>query len=217
RSAMVANMERLSNLLKHIAAGLSLACFLACAATFARADALADFNLAVETAMSHHRVATGYLRTGNVDLAALEVEKLRDAWGKVSTLPRPPAFRDGARYQATMLEIAATLMGTTLVLNSGKVELAVEQLDMVRRQLSELRRANKVTVLADCVLDANVAMDALFALDGGKDWESITAGAESYGTTLRRCDDVAGPAIRDQAEFRRLIDVARESLAQIPN
>jgi len=205
-------MERLRHLLKRIAAVLALATF----ATLARADDLADFNRAVEAAMSHHRVATGYLRTGNIDLEALEVEKLRDAWGKVSTLTRPAAFRDAARYQATMLEIAATLMGTTLVLNGGHAAVAAEQLDKVRRQLSDLRRQNNVTVLADCVLVANVAMDALFALDRKTDWESVTAGAESYGATLRRCDAKALPAIREQAEFRRLIDGALASLAQVP-
>jgi len=205
-------MERPANLLKRIAAVLVLACL----ATLAHADDLDDFNRAVESAMSHHRVATGYLRTGNIDIATLELEMLRDAWGKVSALPRPAAFRDGARYQATMLEIAATFMGTTLVLNAGRTDLAAEQLDQARRQLSELRRQNNVTVLADCVLAANVAMDALFALDRGTDWESITAGAESYGATLQQCDAMAAPATRSQAEFRRLIDGARASLAQIP-
>jgi hypothetical protein len=107
-------------------------------------------------------------------------------------------------------------MGATLMLNGGHANLAAEQLDNVRRQLSELRRQSKVTVLADCVLDANVAMDALFALDGSTDWESIMAGAESYGATLQRCDGMAAPTIRDQAEFRRLVDGARASLAQIP-
>ncbi len=205
-------MERRPNLLKRIAVSLILVCL----ATLARADDLDDFNRAVEAAMGHHRVATGYLRTGNLDLATLEVEKLRDAWGKVSTLPRPAAFRDAARYQATMLEIAATFMGATLVLNAGHADVAVEALDKARRQLSDLRRQSNLTVLADCVLDANIAMDALFALDGSPDWESIAAGAESYGATLRRCDGMAPPPVRDSAEFRRLIDGAATSLAQIP-
>jgi hypothetical protein len=166
--------------------------------------------------MSHHRVASGYLRTGNIDLAALEIESLREAWGKVSTLPRPAAFRDADRYTATMLDIAVSLVGTTLVLNMGRADVARDSLDKMRRELSELRRQNGVTVLADCVLDANIAMDALFALDGSTDWESVTAGADSYRATLQRCDTTAGPGIRNHAEFRRLIDGALASLAQIP-
>jgi hypothetical protein len=211
---MLANMECLPRLLKHIA---RIACFaLACLATTAHADDLDDFNRTVEAAMSHHRVAAGYLRTGNIDLAALEIENLREAWGKVSTLPRPSAFRDPERYTGTMLEIAASLIGTTLVLNMGRADVARESLDKMRKQLSDLRRQNGVAVLADCVLDANIAMDALFALDGKPDWESAAAGADSYRATLQRCDAMAAPAIHNHADFRRLIDGALASLAQFP-
>ena len=199
--------------LKRTVAAILLA--LACMAPV-RADDLDDFNRAVETAMSHHRVASGYLRTGNVDLAALELEGLRAAWGKVSSLPRPAAFRDGERYSATMLEIAAQLIGTKLVLDMGRTDVARESLDKVRRQLSDLRRQNNVTVLADCVLDANIAMDALFAHDEKPDWDSVSAGAESYTGTLRRCDGMAAPGIRQHGDFRRLVDGALASLAQIP-
>jgi hypothetical protein len=215
---MLANMECLTAILKRalrMTACLAFACFLASSAT-ARADDLDDFNRAVEAAMSHHRVASGYLRTGNIDLAALELEGMREAWGKVSTLPKPAAFRDNERYIATMLEIAAQLIGTTLVLNMGRTDVARESLDKVRRQLSDLRRDNKVTVLADCVLDANVAMDALFAHDEKPDWDCVSAGSESYRGTLQRCDGMAPPPIRNQAEFRRLIDGALASLAQLP-
>jgi hypothetical protein len=195
-----------------MAAGLALA--LACHAP-ALADDLSDFNRAVEAAMSHHRVAAGYLRTENVDLATLEIEGMRAAWGKVSTLPRPAAFRDKEKYTATMLDIAARLIGTTLVLNLGRTDVARESLAAIRSALSELRRQNGVAVLADCVLDANVAMDALFAHDKDPDWESVAAGSESYRATLRRCDGMAG-GFRDHAEFRRLIDGALASLAQVP-
>ena len=199
--------------LKRTVAAILLA--LACMAP-ARADDLDDFNRAVEAAMSHHRVAAGYLRTGNVDLAALELEGLRAAWGKVSSLPRPAAFRDTERYTGTMLEIAAQLIGTKLVLDLGRTDVARESLDKVRRQLSDLRRQNNVTVLADCVLDANIAMDALFAHDEKPDWDSVSAGAESYTGTLRRCDGMAAPGIRQHGDFRRLVDGALASLAQIP-
>ena len=210
---MVANMEPLSALLKRAAC---MATCLACLMTPARAGDLDDFNRTVEVAMSHRRVAAGYLRTGNIDLAALEIEGMREAWGKVSTLPRPAALRDQQRYTATMLEIAAGLVGTTLVLNLGRPDVARESLEAVRVSLSRLRRENGVTVLADCVLDANTAMAALFAHDEKPDWESVSAGADFYRATLQRCDGMAAPGIRAHAEFRRLIDGAIASLDQIP-
>ena len=209
---MLANMGYVATSLKR---ALALGLALALASLPARADDLADFNRAVEAAMSHHRVAAGYLRTENVDLAVLEIDGMRTAWAKVSTLPRPAAFRDEERYTATMLDIAARLIGATLVLNLGRTDVARESLDAIRKSLSELRRRNGVTVLADCILDANVSMDALFAHDKQPDWDSVAAGSESYRATLQRCDGMAG-AIRDRAQFRRLIDGALASLAQLP-
>src|SRR5437764_12342284 len=167
---MLATMERLIVLLKR---AVCMAACLACLMTPVRADDLDDFNRAVEAAMSHRRVAAEYLRTGNIDLAALEIEAMRKAWGKVSTLPRPAAFRDQQRYTTTMLEIAAGLVGTSLVLNLGRTDVAREQLGTMRASLSQLRRENSVTVLTDCVLDANTSMDALFAHNKEPDWESV--------------------------------------------
>jgi hypothetical protein len=210
---MVSNMERLIVLLKRVAC---MAACLACLAIPARADDLDDFNRAVEAAMSHHRVAAEYLRTGNIDLAVLEIEGMREGWGKVSTLPRPAAYKDQQRYTGTLLEIAAGLVGVSLVLNLGRLDVAREQLGTIRASLSRLRRDNGVTVLADCVLDANTGMDALFAHDERPDWESVSAGAESYSATLQRCDSMASAAVRDHPEFRRLIDGALASLAQVP-
>jgi len=210
---MVANMERLTALLKHTAcmAALAFACL-----TPAHADDLDDFNRAVEAAMSHHRTAAGYLRTGNIDLVRVEIDGLREAWAKVSTLPRPAAFQNQERYTGTILQVAAQLVGISLVLNLGRPDVASESLDTIRKLVSGLRRENGVTVLADCVLDANVGMDALFATDRGPDWESAAAGGDSYAATLRRCDGMAPRGIRDHAEFRRLIDGALASLAQFP-
>jgi len=195
--------------------GLVLALLLIAAP--ARADDLSDFNAAIEMAMSHHRVALGYLRTGNIDLAALELDGMRQAWAKVATLPRPAAFRDKERYTGTLLEIAAGLVGTDLVLKMGRADVARESLEKIRTSLSRLRRDNSVTVLADCVLDANKAMDALFLNDKTPDWMiTVGAAAEAYRAAIRRCDAVAEPKIKSSGEFRRLIDGALASLAQLP-
>ena len=41
---------------------------------------LAEFNAAVEDVSAHNRVAIGYLRTENLDFAALEIDRMRNAW-----------------------------------------------------------------------------------------------------------------------------------------
>ncbi len=49
---------------------------------------LAEFNAAVEDVSAHNRVAIGYLRTENVDLAALEIDRMRIAGSRSpSALP----------------------------------------------------------------------------------------------------------------------------------
>lgn len=213
---MLPNMECFAPILKRAARMACLALAWASLAVSARADDLGDFNRAIEMAMSHHRVAAGYLRTGNFELASLELEGLRAAWGKVAALPQPAAFRSKERYTATMLDVATGLVGMTLVLNLGSPDVARQSLEKMRRSLSALRRENNVTVLADCVLDANDAMDALFAHDDKPPDTEAAAKAEAYRTTLQRCDGAAPSNIRNHPEFRRLIDGALASLAQIP-
>jgi hypothetical protein len=206
-------MERRFAWLKRAACIVVLA--LACL-TPARADDLDEFNRAAEAAMSHHRTAAGYLRTGNIEQAKVEIDSSREAWAKVSTLPRPAQFRDQERYSGTLLQIAAQLIGVSLVLNLGRPDVASKSLEDIRKMLSALRRENGIAVLADCVLEANIAMEALFAAGQEPDWNSALAGAESYGLALRRCDGMAPPAIRGHPEFRRLIGGALASLGQFP-
>lgn len=197
-----------------------LALLLLVAATPAHADDLADFNAAVETASAHNRVAIGYLRTGNTDLAALEVDRLREAWGRVSARKRPEVFKDSTLYVTAMTDIATRLISADMMLNMGKPDVARQALIGVRDNLYTLRKSAGVVVLADCVYDANAEMDALMvfndrALDLGKSAADLATKAKQYDATLARCDGIAGPA-KSEPEFRRLIDGARASLALIP-
>jgi hypothetical protein len=199
---------------------LALIMILILAAVSARADDLADFNAAVEAASAHNRVAIGYLRTGNTDLAALEVDRLREAWGRVSARKRPDVFKDSTLYVTVMTDIATRLVSTDMMLNMGKPDVARQSLIGIRDNLYNLRKSAGVVVLADCVRDANGEMDALMvfndrALDLGKSAADLAAKAKQYDATLARCDGIAGPA-KSEPEFRRLIDGAKASLALIP-
>jgi hypothetical protein len=205
---MVALIRRLKRLLRLAALAVAVL------AAPAQADDLDDFNRAVEAAMSHHRVALGYLRTENVDLAMLELEAMREAWGKASALPRPAIYRDNPRFTETMLDVNVRIVGVFLVLDMGRIDVARASLSTIRHSLAAMRRASKAEVLADCILDANTAMDVLYAADG-KPAEAATP-AENYTQILQRCDGMAPPGIRNHADFRRLIDGALASLAQIP-
>jgi hypothetical protein len=188
----------------------------------ARADDLAEFNAAVERAAAHNRVAIGYLRTGNVDLGAVELDRLRQAWEQVGAVKRPRVF-DTKLYVMTMTDIAMRLVTADMLLNSGRPEPARQSLIAVRDDLYRLRQSAHVPVLADCIRDAGTAMDALMVynegdLDFAKPGVSadLAAKAEAYGRTLARCDDMADAKVRQEPEFRRLIDGAKTSLALIP-
>ncbi len=186
------------------------------------ADELADFNAAVEAAEAHSRVAIGYLRTGNGDLASLEIERLRAAWARVPAVKRPPLFDGNARYTTTLTGISARLVGADMMLNSGRLDAARQALEAMRGELYALRKSAGIVVLADCIYDANKAAAAFMAYDTPElDLSkagvapAVAAQAKAYTDVLTRCDAVAGETVRREPEFRRLIDDAMSELAKV--
>jgi hypothetical protein len=208
------------------AAFLALALGAVAADSPAFAGELADFNVAVERAEAHNRVAVGYLRTGNIDLASLEVDRLREAWAKLNERfagKRPSIFDGNAYYIIAMTDIATRLITADLMLHTGHPDVTRQALLAIRNDLYKLRRSAGITVLADCVYDANNAMDALMGFDGRElDWKSADTSFDIAGKTavydylLSRCDSMADEAVRKDPEFRRLIDGARASMKFIP-
>ncbi len=193
---------------------------------YALADDLADFNAAVETASAHNRVAIGYLRTGNLDLALLEIDRLREAWGAFERRfagKRPAAFDGVALYGTMFTGGHARLVAVDLMITMGKPDAVRQSLEAIRGDLYDLRKAAGIVVLADCVRDANTGMDALIvyddrALDFAKPQtrSDLAAKAQSYGVRLTRCDGIVDEAVSKNPEFRRLLDGAQASLALIP-
>ena len=177
-------------------------CIAVAANSAALAGELADFNAAVEKAESHNRVAVGYLRTGNIDLASLEIDRLREAWAKMNERfagKRPQLFDGNTYYVIAMTDIAARLITADLMLHSGHPDVTRQALLAMRNDLYKLRKSAGITVLADCVYDANNAMDALMGFNVHDiDWESaetrfdIAGKAAVYDYVLGRCDAMAG-------------------------
>jgi len=209
-----------------IARAAWLALALVAAAASAKADDLADFNAAVEQTEAHNRVAIGYLRTGNLDLALLEIERLRDAWGAFEqrfASKRPDTFDGVALYGTMFTGINTRLVAVDLMVKMGKPDAVRQSLEAIRGDFYDLRKAAGIAVLADCVRDANAAMDALMVYDDrAPDWSKsetrfgIASKASIYGSVLQRCDGMAGDALRQTPEFRRLLDGATAGLALIP-
>ncbi len=191
-----------------------------------KADELADFNAAIESASAHNRVAIGYLRTGNEDLAALEIDRFRDAWIRLTERfsgHRPDIFANNPLYGRLFTGVAARLVGADLMLKTGRLDAARNSLDAIRGDLYELRKASGVVVLADCIRDGNTAMDALMIYDDrALDWNkpdtrtSVANTASTYGSILDRCHGIANETVQKSPEFRRLVDGAKASLSLIP-
>ncbi|MGA2565402.1 MAG: hypothetical protein ABSF41_01090 [Pseudolabrys sp.] len=213
---MLASLARTAILIFALLAGSGLAV----------AGELSDFNAAVEKAESHNRVAIGYLRTGNADLAEIEIDRLRDAWSALQQRfagNRPHVFDGVERYGLLWTGVGMRLVTVDLMLKSGHTDAARQSLEAIRGDLYDLRKAAGVAVLADCVRDANAAMDALMVYnDRALDWtkadtrDGVASKASSYGAVLERCDGMADDAVRKAGEFRRLIDGAKASLTLIP-
>lgn len=192
----------------------------------ARAGDLADFNAAAEAAESHSRVAIGYLRTGNIDLASIEVDGLRAAWRKLTDRfagRRPDPFDDNDFYVTAMTDIGMRLVTADMMLKSGRAGATRAALVGVRDNLYRLRKSAGIAVLADCVREANAAMDALMTYNkAAPDWSKsstqfdIAGKSAVYGHALDRCDSMANGDVRQRPEFRRLVDGAKAGLALMP-
>jgi hypothetical protein len=194
--------------------------------TYSPADELADFNAAVEQAAAHNRVAMGYLRTGNLDLAAVELQRLHTAWFGLVKLygERPPAvLRNNPLYAATLHDVRFFTTTAIAMVGSGQIDAARESLQQNRKLLHAMRAASGIEVLADCVLALNGTMAAFFAFeDKPPDWsrpqasKELTGKADTLATTARHCDQLAPVEVRRSPEFRRLIDGIAGSLAFVP-
>jgi hypothetical protein len=222
---MCAKMQQMS-MLNSVARLACLGVALLCGGPNARADELADFNAAVEAASAHNRVAIGYLRTGNADLASLEIDRLRDDWNRFTERfagTRPSAFDGNTLYGKLFTGVSARLVGADIMLKTGRLDAASDALNGIRGDFYDLRKASGIVVLADCIRDANAIMDALMVYNNrALDWDnsethqSLAVKASSYGANLDRCDGIASDTVRAAPEFRRLVDGAKSSLGLIP-
>jgi hypothetical protein len=192
----------------------------------ALADDMADFNAAVERAAAHNRVALGYLRTQSTELAQLELDRMKDAWGELTGrfgMNPPAAFKDNQLYVDTLVDVPTRIVAALIMLEMGRDDIARNSLQTIRLSLSKLRREVGVEILADCVLDYSAVMAVFVGYDDTPpDWSrpemasELSARADAVVKTASRCDRLADNGIRTQPEFRRLIDGTLASLAFVP-
>lgn len=181
----------------------------------AQADPLADFNDAVERAAAHQRAAVAHLHARERDAAVTALVRLAAAWQDIATRfgnPRPAAFENNPHFGTLMVDIPLRIVTARMMIDLGRAEPAISAIDSIRQALSQARRASHVEVLADCIVDANGAVDALASVSGPA---ALGAAADAYLTTVRRCDAMAPDSVQRDRAFRHAVESAEETVARL--
>lgn len=187
---------------KHVAVG-PIAAMLLVIGTAAATAQPADLVAAREDVLADRRLAAGYLRTGNVDLAALALERLAKALAG----------------DATAGQASAALAA----IDAGDPARAGVLVETMATALAAVRHAAGVRVFADCIRAASATYGTLDVyrnhppnLGSPAVRTAIATAAQSTDAALARCDGEAVAPVKQDPDFRRLIDGARASLARLP-
>ena len=115
-------------------------------------------------ANAHLRTAASYLRTGNLDLAALEIEGFSEAWNKLGAkLPKS----DRAITQ-TLDSVAKAATAALAAIDSGDPDTARTGLRATRDTLWQLHKARGIALFADCIWARQQIGAALLGLPAQK-------------------------------------------------
>jgi hypothetical protein len=194
---------------------------LLCAGVLAK-DLPPDLRVLVEDFQGHRRVAIGYLRTQNLELGAVEIERLRERWSKDRAAVAAATLAD-ALLAAALVDTEARVAESLASADAGDADRARRLLEAAGGPLDAWRRANGIRLFSDCIAEITVAYERL---DVFRTRAPVLADAtvadrikrDAAGTidALVRCDREAAEARRHEPEFRRLIDGMLDSLRQMP-
>ncbi|WP_129608649.1 MULTISPECIES: hypothetical protein [Rhodoplanes] len=156
------------------------------------------------TVLADRRLAAGYLRTGNAELAALALERL------VKALPDGPLrARAGAALAAV---------------DAGDLTAAADETERLADDMAKARRTAGRRVFADCVRDLSAVYAVLDAsrtqapdLTRPEVRADIVKAAAATDAAFALCDGEAPADIKADPDFRRLVDGSRASLARLPD
>jgi hypothetical protein len=164
----------------------------------------AAYEPVFKAANPHLRSARSYLRTGNGDLALIELDGFASAWEPLADDPAV-AF------------ITASMADASRFAEAGKLEKAEAAVYGARSALRARHRELRSAFFEDCIWEANLLGDPLWAyIKSPPGFE--TAGplqeAAAYRAAISACNLAAPAAIAADPEFRRLVDGTLLSLDQ---
>ena len=71
---------------------------------------------------------------------------------------RPEPFRDNKLYVTMLVDVPTRIVTAMIMINFGRPDIARNSLQAIREEMSAVRRASGVEVLADCVSISKHAM-----------------------------------------------------------
>lgn len=189
-----------------------------------RADAAA-FDALVDEAQVGFRASLFYARTGNVALAAIELDQAQAAWveilNKYGSNP-PKAYASDDRWASDLKAIITHLSEGMELLDLEQGKAARKALMPIRDLVYGLRDRAGRKGYSECVTDLNRQMDHLFkwrynrpdfAQPGTAD--AVTKASREYLETLRRCRAMAPETYKSAADFKRIYDGADISISSM--
>jgi hypothetical protein len=188
--------------------------------TAAAAEVGPEVRALIEHFQAHRRVALGYLQANNPDLAAIELERLQSDFAA----DRRKVTSDDAALAGALSAADAAVSAGLAEVDAGNLGEARALVERAAARIDDWRRAHGLRLFADCIAELGAVYRGLDAyraappdLASEKLRTDILARAVTTATAAQRCDREAPPAIRDEPEFRRLIDGLAASLRQIPD
>lgn len=182
-----------------------------------------ELRILLEGFAAHRRFASGYLRTNNPDLGAMEIERLRARWFKdKSNLPKDMTSEPAL---ATALSETEALVSRSLAaVDEGDVGEARVLLEQAASPLRSWRQTKGIRLFSDCIVEASAVYERFDIyrtrtpnLEDTATAGDVIAAAAAAAVAYRRCDSEAPAEIRSEEEFRRLLDGMLDSLHRVPD
>jgi hypothetical protein len=176
----------------------------------------------LEHFQQNRRVASAYLRTGNVDLGAIELEQLSERWRSDRRAVEAQAAAD-APLAAALGETESLIQASLQSVDARDGERALGSIEAAGAPLQAWRKANGIRFFSDCIGEISAAYDALDShrarppdFADAALIAAISAQSAQVAQALSACDREAPASVKSDAEFRRLIDGMAASLRQVP-
>ena len=167
-----------------------------------------------KSANARLRTASTYLRTGNIDFAALALEEI--------TASKPPAKMSPPLSGLAEMMVKQSETALALV-DNDQPEKARSQLLKLRDNLFQAHQKLKITVFDDCIWQLNRLGPALWHykknkpdLNDPEQAKEVAAATAAYLAQLNTCDEQADAKLKADADYARIITGARRSLERIP-